>query len=37
MSSPYYSDDLVQLYLGDCRERTPWLLGYLQVLDLASL
>ena len=25
MTTPYYEDDLVTLYLGDCREETSWL------------
>lgn len=33
MSSPYYSDDLVQLFLGDCRECTPWLACDVLVTD----
>jgi len=33
MSSPYYSDDLVQLFLGDCRECTSWLACDVLVTD----
>ena len=33
MSSPYYSDGLVQLFLGDCRECTPWLACDVLVTD----
>lgn len=33
MSSPYYSDGLVQLYLGDCRECTSWLACDVLVTD----
>ena len=33
MSSLYYSDDLVQLFLGDCRECTSWLACDVLVTD----
>ena len=33
MSEPYYSDDLVTLYLGDCREVTAWLEADVLVTD----
>lgn len=29
----FYSDDLVQLYLGNCRECTPWLACDVLVTD----
>ena len=30
---PYWSDDLVTLYLGDCRELTAWLSADVLVTD----
>ena len=33
MSEPYYADDLVTLYLGDCREVTEWLAADVLVCD----
>ena len=33
MISPYYSDDLVTLFLGDCREITAWLAADVLVCD----
>ena len=33
MISPYYSDDLVTLFLGDCREITAWLEADVLVFD----
>ena len=33
MSAPYYADDLVTLWLGDCREVTDWLSADVLVTD----
>ena len=33
MSTPYYADDLVTLFLGDCREVTDWLAADVLVTD----
>ncbi|MFE6645686.1 DNA methyltransferase [Nocardioides sp. NPDC057772] len=33
MTEPYYSDDLVQLFHGDCRELTAWLEADAMVVD----
>jgi site-specific DNA-methyltransferase (adenine-specific) len=33
MSEPYYSDDLVALYHGDCREVTDWLEADVLITD----
>ena len=33
MAAPYWQDDLVTLYLGDCREVTEWLEADVLVTD----
>ena len=33
MTAPYFADDLVTLYLGDCREVTDWLAADVLVTD----
>lgn len=33
MSAPYYADELVELFLGDCREVTDWLAADVLVTD----